>query len=705
LATGSRTTIRRRLAVAVVGTTLTALAVASVGFVSLELSRFRSDLVRGVALLGDVVALNSAVGLLFHDPRPVEDALGSLAAEPTVLGAAVYELDGTVFADYQREDTVQAAWPGVDAPHDRFEGNVLHVYRDIVSDGERIGTIYLRADSSAWIDRAGHYVAIVLLALGGAAAVAAWASRGLQQRVAAPLASLAEGAGALAEGDLSTVVEIDSDDEIGDLGAAFNRMAAGLRELVARIREDTGAVSGAAAVVSDSSQGLLEEVRRQAEAADEGHASVARMGDSVAQVAANVDGLATTATDTSSSVVEMDTSISEIAGNIGMLAQTIDEATSAVSQMTVSIGEVSRNAATLDEATEGTARSLKAMMTSVSRVEENARRCQQSSERAREEASVGVTTVDGVVDGMDEIRSSFGDLESAVSSLNQRSQSIGEVVQVIEGVVSQTNLLALNASIIAAQAGEHGRAFAVVAQEVQGLAETTASSTREIEGIIKAVQRDISAAVEAVDRGSKRVERGSDLSRSAGEILRGLDESARASAELVGEIVEAATRQEDEIRELDVAMIEVKNLVAQIAHATREQNNASSEITRGVDRVRSLGDEVRRATGEQSRQSRLITAAVEEVAERIGEIARSGTQLREESERIQQALDVIRDLTAGGARRSEDLRQVVETLSSRSSALDAEVGRFVLDRVGASGAGGAESIGDEGVESGEARVG
>jgi methyl-accepting chemotaxis protein len=661
-------------------TTLAALLVTSLAFVGLELSRFRTDLARGVDLLGDVVALNSAVGLLFRDPRPVEDALGSLAVEPSILGAAVYDLHGDVLADYRRDGAPPVPWPSVQAAGDRFDGDVLHVYRDIVSDGERIGVIYLRADTSAWIGRVGYYAAIVLVALIGAAVVAAAAARRLQERVSMPLGLLVDGAGALAEGDLSTVVEIESDDETGALALAFNRMAGSLRELVARIREDAREVSGASAVVAESSEGLFAEVRRQEQAVSESHGSVERMSASVDQVTTNVDSLAGIATETSSSVVEMDASISEIAGHIGILAQTIDEATSAVSQMTVSIAEVSRNAATLDEATDGTAHSLKQMMGSVARVEENARRCQASSERAREEASVGMTSVEGVASGMEEIQSSFVDLESAVSSLNHRSQSIGEVVQVIEGVVSQTNLLALNASIIAAQAGEHGRAFAVVAQEVQGLAETTSSSTREIEGIIKAVQRDISAAVEAVDRGSRRVERGSQLSRTAGQILSGLDESARESAEVVGEIVEAATRQEEDIRKLDVAMIEVKDLVAQIAHATREQNNASTEITRGVDRVRTLGDEVQRSTGEQSRQSRLITAAVEEVAVRISEIARSGADLREESGRIQHALDVIREVTARGAHRAEDLRAVVETLSSRATALDSEVDRFVLDR-------------------------
>jgi len=677
---GPRDSIRRRLSITVLATTVTALLVTSIAILALELSRFRDDLSRAAALEADVVGMSSVVGLIFHDPSPVEAALGSLAADPDVLAAAVYDAEGQIFARYRREGTPEVDWPAVRPPGHAFEGNRLEIFRDVRSEGERIGAIHLRVDASAVGQRMASYALIVIVALAGAALVAVLSARRLQQSVSVPLASLARGAAALAAGDLSVVVEVDRRDEIGALADAFNRMAVGLRDLVARVRSDAREVSGVSAVVSDSSGSLFEQVQRQEEAVGESRDSVERMSVAVGEVAANVESLSSTATETSSSVIEMDASISEIAGHIEVLAQTIEEATSAVSEMTVSISEVSRNASILDEATGATARLLKQMMTSVGRVEENARRCQSSSERAREEASVGTSSVEGVVAGMGEIQSSFRDLETAASQLAARSQSIGEVVQVIEGVVSQTSLLALNASIIAAQAGEHGRAFAVVAQEVQGLAETTSTSTREIESIVKAVQHDIDTAVGAVRRGSTRVERGAEMSRTAGNVLRGLEASAQESAQMVGEIVEAASRQEEDIRQLDLAMVEVKNLVAQIAQATREQNNASAEITRGVDRVRALGDDVRRSTGEQSRQSRVITSSVEEVAARIGQIARSAGELRDESRRIQHAIGIFRDVSEQSTARAEQLRSVVETLSTRAAALDSEVDRFVLEK-------------------------
>ncbi|MCB0874544.1 MAG: hypothetical protein KDC36_14310, partial [Thermoleophilia bacterium] len=172
---------------------------------------------------------------------------------------------------------------------------------------------------------------------------------------------------------------------------------------------------------------------------------------------------------------------------------------------------------------------LELLSGSVRQVESNARESHGLSEATAQKAAHGVSAVQETVGGMQEIQVSFRGLDTIISSLSSKSESIGEVVKVIESVVEQTNLLALNAAIISSQAGEHGRAFAVVADEIRNLAERTAASTREIADLIESVQGGVFDAVAAMGQGATRVERGVELSNEAGRILREIGESAQQS--------------------------------------------------------------------------------------------------------------------------------------------------------------------------------
>ncbi|MCG8587666.1 MAG: methyl-accepting chemotaxis protein [Proteobacteria bacterium] len=670
--------IRKSLAKTVVFTTLVALVVVSGAFVTLELSRYRTRAVAAVSVLGDVIGMNSSAALLFDDTAPAEEALLALAVEPHVMAAIIFREDGSEFARFEREQYAgQVEVQAKEAGHE-WTSNWLDVHRDITIDGEVLGSIFVRTDTQQWKELILGYVGIVAVVMIFAAGIALVASSWLRGKISNPLAELVDGAESLAKGDLSVSVTLQNQDEIGTLGGAFNAMAVSLRELVSRVQQDGQEVRTVAADLEESGQSLSSQVKRQEQATDATAQSIDRMRESVVEVSSNVESLADTANEASSSVVEMDASISEIAMHMDHLSQTIDGAASSVVQMTAAIGEITRNSNTLGERTDETANSLRTLRTSVEQVANNAEQSHEFSEKTREEAERGMSSVNETITGMQEIQVSFRGLESIVSRLAERSQSIGEVVKVIEGVVTQTNLLALNASIIASHAGEHGRAFSVVAKEVQNLADTTASSTREIEAMIKSVQRDMSAAVEAVAAGSECVERGTSLSTVAGDVLQTIAESSRKSSAMVNEIVMAAGGQARDIGELDGSMVQVKDMVGQIVSATREQNSASEDITRGVERMRELGQEVKRSTREQTKQSRIITATVEEVAQRMQQIASATAEQKQGGEQISGALQVFREVTDESGRRADVIRQTVENLSNRSRALEQEIGRFKL---------------------------
>jgi methyl-accepting chemotaxis protein len=662
----------------VVMTTLASLVVATAAFVTVELVRFRSEMPERVAVLGAMVGLTSSAALLFDDPDTAEEALSALKAESHVLDAVIFDARGDEFARYLKAGLEDLVLPDLRETGHVFEGDHLDVFREVVVDGERIGSILLRADTRRWKERIRQHVMIAVLVMVAAALVSWVAASRLRARISNPLASLVEGSIALSQGNLSTSVAIGSHDEIGTLADAFNGMASSLRELVSQVSEDTRQVRKMATTLEGASESMFTQAERQQAAVDESARSIENMNASVEELNVNVGSLSDTATDTSSSVMQMDSSVAEIARHMDHLSETVEGTASSVVQMTAAIGEISRNAGTLDQATGAAAQALRTLQSSVLQVEQNAQKSNECSERTRVKAERGMDSVQETSIGMREIRVSFGGLEEIVSRLAERSQSIGEVVKVIEGVVTQTNLLALNASIIASHSGEHGRAFAVVAKEVQNLADATASSTREIEEMIQGVQRDMSAAVDAVALGAERVEKGAELSAMAGEALREISEASRESTEMAREIVEAAGNQSGDIAALDASMDDLKAMVAQIARATGEQNSASAEITRGVDATRELAQQVKRSTTEQSKQSRIITNAVEEVATRISQMAEATRGQRRGAEQLMAALGVFREVTQESTQRAEEVRQIVEGLSSRSRALESEIDRFNL---------------------------
>ena len=178
-------------------------------------------------------------------------------------------------------------------------------------------------------------------------------------------------------------------------------------------------------------------------------------------------------------------------------------------------------------------------------------------------AKDGGTVVTETIQGMDRIYERVRQSAETVQALGKSSDEIGEIIQVIDGIADQTNLLALNAAIEAARAGEQGRGFAVVADEVRKLAERTTTATKEIAAMIKQIQEGTSIAVNSMDEGKKEVERGKQLTDKAGESLQ--------------KIINAAER--------------VVNVVTQVAAASEEQSGAAEQISKNIETISNVTHE------------------------------------------------------------------------------------------------------------------
>jgi methyl-accepting chemotaxis protein len=205
--------------------------------------------------------------------------------------------------------------------------------------------------------------------------------------------------------------------------------------------------------------------------------------------------------------------------------------------------------------------------------------------------------------------------------MGTRSEQIGAIVGTIEDIASQTNLLALNAAIEAARAGEHGKGFAVVADEVRKLAERSSAATKEIGELIKGIQQTVADAVAAMNEGSVEVERGVGQANQAGQALTEILSAVREVNRQVAEIANAADRMSGLSSELVEATDTVSAVVEENTAATEEMAAGSSEVTQAVETIASVSEENSAAVQEVSASAEEMSAQVEEVTASANSLA------------------------------------------------------------------------------------
>jgi len=212
-------------------------------------------------------------------------------------------------------------------------------------------------------------------------------------------------------------------------------------------------------------------------------------------------------------------------------------------QISASSRDQARGAEMQQDQTNQVATAMQEMATTVHEVSENSNKGAAASQKAAETAREGGKIVDETLSRMRAIASSVGETAKKVRELGKRSDEIGRITGVIEDIADQTNLLALNAAIEAARAGEQGRGFAVVADEVRKLAERTGKATKEIAEMIRSIQSETKTAVAAMEAGSKEVELGVESTSRAGSSLHDIIRTSEQVGDMVTQIATAATQQ------------------------------------------------------------------------------------------------------------------------------------------------------------------
>ena len=407
----------------------------------------------------------------------------------------------------------------------------------------------------------------------------------------------------------------------------WNRVAPEVLAEAARLREARDAIRGLGARFAPPLDALERAGGQQEEAIEETAALVANMRQSMRQVADAVDGLLESSDRSATSILELGRSIEEVAANTASLHERVDASTSSVHEMGASIRQVASGAEQVQEMAEETASAVTQMDRSIQEVSNHAHEAASLTERAHEGASAGREAVLSTIADIEQISATTNEAMERLDGLVGRIAEIGSILGAIDEINDETNLLSLNAAIIAAQAGEQGKAFLVVANHVKTLARRTAESTQDIERLIEAIGRRVAARRRSdADRHRGRRDRRRALARRRRRPSKRFRRPAAKPAS--GSARSPAPRRSSRAtrRASPKRPCAPPTQIQQISQAIAEQKRASETMLENAESALARCLEVHRSTDEQRTTSHHITESIAEISDMIRAIGQQTTQ-------------------------------------------------------------------------------
>ncbi|MFZ3208531.1 MAG: methyl-accepting chemotaxis protein [Geobacteraceae bacterium] len=323
---------------------------------------------------------------------------------------------------------------------------------------------------------------------------------------------------------------------------------------------------------------------------------------------------------------QMSAATDAIADNIKAYSSSVLETSASMEEMAASINETTGNIGALAASTEETSASINQITTAIANVRDNAQNAAEQSENVRHLAQEGMSAMSATLQAMREIEQSNEESVASINRLAVYSARVGEFLNIIQDVVEQTNLLSLNAAIIAAQAGERGNAFAVVAEEVRSLARRSAASAGEIKDLVKNIRQETEGVQKTVAQGKEKVLSGVKISAQARDALSKIETSAAETSAMVQKIATATVEQASGGRLITEEAEKNLERLKQATKASQEQETGIGMIVRELENMGMLSQKITVSTQEQARGNRLHMKSVLEDNEKIKALWETSTQ-------------------------------------------------------------------------------
>ena len=414
----------------------------------------------------------------------------------------------------------------------------------------------------------------------------------VSRNISVPIRKLKEVVEKAEQGDLTHEAIINSHDEVGILAKSFNKMTANTKQVISEII-----------------------------AASE-------------KVAVTAHDFSENASNMARSNQEVNNAIEEVAKGNTKQTQDIAEVVKIMDRLGGSINTIAQGAGQQAEKVNSTSMSVGRMVTGVEEVATSAISAADSAEETTQVASQGGQAVEKAVSGMENMKAKVFEVAHKIKELGGQSQQIGEIIQVIDDIAEQTNLLALNAAIEAARAGEHGKGFAVVADEVRKLAERSGKATKEIAELINTIQGGTENAVLAMDEGTQEVENGVGLAADAGKALERIISNVAKTNDEIHKISLSAQQISEHSAEVMGSMEIVATITEENSSATRVMAGSSDDVIRAIEEIAAIAEESAAAAQQVTASSQQMYSTSDLIASSSTELAEMAQNLKKLSQRF-----------------------------------------------------------------------
>ena len=381
---------------------------------------------------------------------------------------------------------------------------------------------------------------IILITI-GAFLIVIFLSVYLTRIIAKPIGMISKIANRISLGDLSQEININQKDEIGKLADSFKAMQKSMQEKA----------SQAKAIAEGNLKININPLSDEDAMGTAFKIMVERLSSQINEITDGVNVLAS--------------STSEIMASVTQMASSAAETATSVSETTTTVEEVKQTAEVSNH---------------------KAKEISESAIRTTEISREGTKAINNTIEGMNKVKQQMESIANMVVSLSEQSQAVGEITATVNDLAEQSNLLAVNAAIESAKAGEHGKGFTVVAQEIKNLAERSKDATAQVGGILKDIQKSVSSAVMATEEGGKAVVEGLKLTEISGKTIESLSDSVDEASNVMIQIAASSQQQLEGMDQMVSAMENIKESSVQAAAST--QQSASS-----VNELKNLGDKLK----------------------------------------------------------------------------------------------------------------
>ncbi|MDX1489855.1 MAG: methyl-accepting chemotaxis protein [Pseudohongiellaceae bacterium] len=496
------------------GVTMTsafAVVLCSIIFFWMERARLDESTDAHATILAEVIAQNSMGALAFEDDITAQETLGALSLDRNIMGAVLFDQSGAQFASFTTAGVSASSMPSRPRNTEltRHEEGYLDIFKPVTMDGDQIGTLYLRLSLQESEEIVGEFLMSSILVVICMTAIAMGISVLVQRSIVKPINQVVDALRDIAEGDgdLTQRIQVNTDDEVGELARWFNVFVGRIHEIIIKFKDSSFNLTSAAEQLSATTNQTASGASRQ-------------------QI--EIDHVA-------SAMAEMASTVEEVARNVGMAAS--------------------------------------------------------DAQNADAESNKGAEVVAQTMKAITALAHDIEQASEVITQLQQESDNIGSVLDVIRGIAEQTNLLALNAAIEAARAGEQGRGFAVVADEVRTLASRTQASTEEIQDMIQRLQTGARQAVTVMSKGKEQASSSVEQASLAGESLKAITQAVSVIKDMSNQIASASEEQ-------SAVTIEIKQNINNISQVANDTATGSKEISSGSDELARLATQMKSLVGQ-----------------------------------------------------------------------------------------------------------